>query len=94
VRGIDEVVDRVDGLTGAAGQQCASAPKRAQGAFATCVVLHIDDHAVTQAQEMRPLVPPAVALGPRDDDGDAAVPLLDPINPQIVVPRSVAPLDR
>jgi hypothetical protein len=43
---------------------------------------------------MRPLVPPAVAFGPRDDDRDAAVPLLDAINPQVVVTLPVAPLDR
>ena len=43
---------------------------------------------------MRPLVPGAIAFGPRDDDREAAVPLLDPINPQVAVPVPVAPFDR
>lgn len=43
---------------------------------------------------MRPLVPGAIAFGPGDDDRDAAVPLLNPINPEVVVPVTVAPLDR
>jgi hypothetical protein len=63
-------------------------------ALAACVVLDIDDQPVTQAQEMRPLVPGAIAFGPGDDDRAVAVPLLDPINPQVAVPVPVAPLDR
>jgi hypothetical protein len=43
---------------------------------------------------MRPLVPGAIAVGPGDDDRDAAVPLFDPLNPQVVVPVPVAPFDR
>jgi hypothetical protein len=81
-------------LTGAPGQQRPSAAKRAYSALPACVVLHIDDHPVTQAQDMRPLVPGAIAFGPGDDDREAAVPLRDPINPQVAVPVPVAPLDR
>jgi hypothetical protein len=54
--------------------------KRAQSAFPACIVLHVDDHPVTKAQEVDPLVPGAVARGPGEDDRDAAVPLLDAIN--------------
>jgi hypothetical protein len=43
---------------------------------------------------MRPFVPVAVALGPRDHDRVAAVPLLEPIDPQVVVAFAAAPLDR
>jgi hypothetical protein len=43
---------------------------------------------------MCPLMPPTVTLGPGDDDRDAAVLLLDPVDPQVVVPFPVAPLDR
>jgi hypothetical protein len=39
-------------------------------------------------------MPRAVAVGPGDDNREAAVPLLDPINPQVVVSVPVAPLDR
>jgi hypothetical protein len=43
---------------------------------------------------MRPFVARAVAHAPRDDDGDATVPLLDAINSQMMVALPVAPLDR
>jgi hypothetical protein len=43
---------------------------------------------------MRPLVPPAGALGSREDDRQPAVPLLHAIDAQVVVTFPVAPLDR
>ncbi len=81
-------------LTGSAGQQRPSATKGAQSAGPVRVVLHLDDHPLTKAQELRPLVPPAGALGPREDDRQPAVPLLHAIDPQVVVTFPVAPLDR
>jgi hypothetical protein len=76
----DGLAGRDDGSTGAAGQLRASAPQRGDSAFPVCVVLHVDDHPVTQAQEMRPFVPRAVALRPGNDDRNAAVPLFDAID--------------
>jgi hypothetical protein len=43
---------------------------------------------------MRPAVPPAVALGPREDDRQPPVALLEAIDPQVVVTLPVAPFDR
>lgn len=89
----DPVGGRLD-VTGSAGRLPASAPHGAESAVSACVVLHVDDQPVTKAQVMRPLLPGAVAVGPRDDDRDAAVPLLDPFDPQVVVAFSGARFDR
>jgi hypothetical protein len=43
---------------------------------------------------MCPFVPSTVARRPGDGDRDAAVALLEPINPQVVVAFLLAPLDR
>jgi hypothetical protein len=43
---------------------------------------------------MRRFVPPAVALRPGDDDRNAAVPLFDAIDAQVVVAFPAAPLNR
>jgi hypothetical protein len=58
------------------------------------VVLHFDDQSLMEAQAMGPLVPRAVAVGPGEDDRNAAVLLLDPVDAQVVVTRLLAPLDR
>ena len=57
------------------------------------VVLHGDDHSVAQLEDLRPLVPPAGLLGPRDHNRNALVALLEPINSHVAIALPVSPLD-
>jgi hypothetical protein len=67
--------------------------ERASGLRPAGVVLHVDDHPLVQFQNVRPLMPPAGLVGPREHDRDAPVALLEPIDSQVVIAVPVSPLD-
>jgi hypothetical protein len=71
----------------APARQCADRLRRAG------VVLHVDDQSVAEFQDLRPFVPPAGLVSPREQDGDPPIAPLEPVNLQVVIAVSVSPLD-
>jgi hypothetical protein len=57
------------------------------------VVLQVDDQSVAELQDVRPFVSSAGFLGPREDNSDSPVALLEPVNVQVMVTVPVSPLD-
>jgi hypothetical protein len=57
------------------------------------VVLHVDDQSVAELQDLRPFVPAAGLLGPREQDSDSPAAPHEPVNVQVVIAVSVSPLD-
>lgn len=67
--------------------------ERAKSLRPAGVVLHADDQSFAQRQHLRPFVPPARLLGPREHNRDAPIALLEPIDSQVVIALPVSPLD-
>jgi hypothetical protein len=67
--------------------------ERASGRRPVGVVLHVDDPPLAQFQNVRPFMPPAGLVGPREHNRDAPVALLEPIDSQVVIAAPVSPLD-
>lgn len=57
------------------------------------VVLQVDDRSVAELEDLRPFVAPAGLLRPREHDNDSPVPLLEPVDLQVVIAVPVSPLD-
>jgi hypothetical protein len=67
--------------------------ERASGRRPVRVVLHVEDLPLAQFENVRPFMPPAGLVGPREHNRDTPVALLEPIDSEVVIAAPVSPVD-
>jgi hypothetical protein len=83
-----------EGLVQAALAAAEPAAQRSLRGLRARVVLHVDDHAAAQLEQVRPLVPLTFGVPPREDDRDPATALGQALDLETVVAVVPAPLER